>query len=91
MALSEAERTDLYTGLVEVFGPARAEIMMTAYKMHDLDEVATKGDISLVRQEVSALTAAVDRIDTKLDRLIFILIAGLFGIIATLIGVGLLN
>lgn len=79
MALSEAERTDLYTGLVEVFGPTRAEIMMSAYKLHDLDEVATKGDLADLRAEIKS----------DFVRLSFILVAGCLGIIATLIGVGL--
>ena len=54
MAISEAQRTDLYTGLVEVFGPTRAEIMMSAYKLHDLDEVATKRDLAEFRAESRA-------------------------------------
>lgn len=72
-----------------MFGTKRAETLMSALRTNDVDEVATKSDIALVRQEVSALSASVGRIDAKLDRLIFILIAGLFGVIATLISIGI--
>ncbi len=73
---------------------------MSAIPLHDLDQVATKGDIALLRAElqsdmyalsakVEGLTAVAARADAKLDRLVFVLIAGLFAVIATLIGVGL--
>ena len=73
---------------------------MNAIPLHDLDEVATKGDLALLRSEVhgdlkllatdlDGLKAVAARIDTKLDRLVFILVAGLFAVVATLIGVGL--
>ena len=79
MSLSEAERADLYTGLVEVFGPTRAEIMMSAYKLHDLDEVATKRDLAELRAEFKS----------DFTKLSFILVGGFLGVIATLIGVGI--
>lgn len=46
MPISEAARSDLYTGLSEVLGPERAETLMSAIPRYDLDEVATKGDIA---------------------------------------------
>jgi hypothetical protein len=42
-----------------------------------------------LRSEFGALTVVVGRIDQKLDRLILVLMAGLFAVIATLVGVGL--
>lgn len=100
MAISEAARNDLYTGLAEVLGPERTETLMSAIPLHDLDEVATKSDIALLRAELGTeigslrsdfrpLSESVQNLEKKLDRLIFILIAGLFAVIATLIGVGL--
>lgn len=55
MAISEAARSDLYTGLSEVIGPERAETLMSAIPLHDLDEVATKADIALVRSEMAEM------------------------------------
>lgn len=102
MAISEAERSDLYTGLVEVLGPRRAEIMMTVYRIHESDEFATKGDMAELRADfadlradfadlrsefkvlsgqVGSLAASVARIDAKLDRFIFILVAGLLALV----------
>jgi hypothetical protein len=100
MPISEAARNDLYTGLSEVLGPKRAETLMSVIRLQDLDEVATKRDIAELRAELKAeiaplivghdsLSASVGRLEQKLDRLIFVLIAGLFAVIATLIGVGL--
>lgn len=52
MAISEAARSDLYTGLRDVLGPGRAETLMSAIPLHDLDEVATKRDIAARRAQV---------------------------------------
>ena len=54
MAISEAARSDLYTGLVEVLGPDRAETLMSAIPLYDLDEVATKGDLQVLKAELRA-------------------------------------
>lgn len=90
MPISEAERADLYTGLSEVVGQRRAEILMSA--IADLDMVATKGDIVELRSELKVEIAEL-RAEFKADfaRLSFVLVAGFLGIIATLIGVGILN
>ena len=52
MAISEAARHDLYTGLSELLGPERTETLMSALPIYDLDEVATKGDIAELRAEI---------------------------------------
>jgi hypothetical protein len=52
VAISEAARSDLYTGLVQVLGPKRAEILMSAIPLHDLDEVATKRDLQVLKAEL---------------------------------------
>lgn len=57
MAISEGARSDLYTALREVIGPKRAETLMSAIPLHDLDEVATKGDLSEVAAELRAQIA----------------------------------
>lgn len=54
MAISEAARSDLYTGLVEVLGPDRAETLMSAIPLYDLDEVATKRDLQVLKGELRA-------------------------------------
>ena len=55
MAISEAQRSDLYTGLSEMLGSRRAEILMGAIPLHDLDEVATKGDLAVLRAEMAEM------------------------------------
>lgn len=52
MAISEAARSDLYTGLRDVLGPERAETLMSAIPLHDFDEVATKADLAILRAEL---------------------------------------
>jgi hypothetical protein len=54
MAISEAARNDLYNGLRDVLGPERAETLMSAVPLHDLDEVATKGDLAQLRTDLRA-------------------------------------
>lgn len=54
MAISEAARSDLYTGLVEVLGPDRAETLMSAIPLYDLDKVATKRDLQVLKGELRA-------------------------------------
>jgi hypothetical protein len=46
-----------------------------------------RGDLTVVSARLDALEARMDRIEAKVDRLTLILITGLFGIIATLIGI----
>ena len=55
MSISEAARSDLYTGLRDVLGPERAETPMSAIPLHDLDEVATKRDIAELRTDMAEL------------------------------------
>jgi hypothetical protein len=50
MAISEAARSD--HGLRDLLGDERAETLMSAIPLHDLDEVATKGDIAELRAEM---------------------------------------
>jgi len=52
MAMSAAEHSDLYTGLTEVLGESRAEVLMRAIPLHDLDQVATKRDLEVMRLEM---------------------------------------
>lgn len=54
MPISEAARSDLYTGLAEVLGPDRAEALMAQLPRLDPTEVATKSDLA----ELSAGLAA---------------------------------
>lgn len=59
MPISEAARSDLYTGLSEVIGPERAETLMNAIPLHDLDEVATRGDIAMVKGYIALIKADI--------------------------------
>lgn len=63
MAISEAARHDLYTGLRDVIGPERAETLMSALPLHDLDEVVTKADL---RAEAAGLRAEIAELRTDL-------------------------
>lgn len=52
MAISEAARSDLHSGLRDVLGPERTETLMSAIAWHEIDEVATKGDLQRAVAEV---------------------------------------
>ena len=65
MAISEAQRAELYTGLVEVLGSARAEILMNQLPKFDPAEVATKSDFAAVRSDFDDLRS--DFMDLRTD------------------------
>lgn len=69
MAISEAARRDLYTGLTEVLGPERAETLMSALPILDFTEVATKGDMVALGVRLDRVEERLDRVDEKVDRL----------------------
>ncbi len=100
MAISEAARLDLYTGLRDVIGPERAETLMSAIPLHDLDEVVTKADL---RAELAKLRTEVRTglasLETKLDaqqaalyrHLNRLVVAVLVSIVGAMFGVGILT
>jgi len=61
MAISEAARSDLYTGLRDVLGSERAETLMSAIPLHELDEMATEGDIAELKGDIAGLRADFKR------------------------------
>ena len=84
MPLSEAARADLYNGLADVLGPERAETLMTQLPRFDTSEVATRSDLRELRAELKGDMAAIH---TRLDRMFLALVAGLFAIVAAMLGV----
>lgn len=60
-SISEAARSDLYTGLSELLGQERAEILMSAISLRDFDQVANKGDLfesrAALERDISGLRA----------------------------------
>lgn len=100
MAISEAARHDLYTGLRDVIGPERAETLMSAIPLHDLDEVVTKADL---RAEIAELRTEMRtgfaNLDAKIEaqqaamyrHLNRFLAAVLVSIVGAVLGVGILS
>ena len=111
MAISEAARADLYTGLSEVLGRDRAETLMAYLPTFDPTDIATRADIENLRQEMNRRFEQVDQrfeqidrrfeqvdqrfeqidrrfaaVNGRLDRLFQTLVAGLFVIIAAMVG-----
>jgi hypothetical protein len=75
-AMSETDRSDLYTGPSEVLGPDRAEVLMAQLPRFDPAEVATRSDLAAQRSDFAALRSdftglrsdfAELRSDTRLD------------------------
>lgn len=66
MAISEPARSDLHTGLSQLLGPERAETLMRATPLHDLDQVATKGDVSIMASDLRSEMADI-RSELKTD------------------------
>jgi hypothetical protein len=84
MVASEADRHDLYTGLVEVIGETRADTLMTYLPTHAPSELATRSDLEAL---ATRMDARFDRMDARFDRLFVTVVGGLFVIVAAMAGV----
>jgi hypothetical protein len=69
MAISEASRKDLYTGLAGAIGPANAEVLMSVLPFYELDEIATKSDIALLKADIALLDARISRLEAEMIEL----------------------
>jgi hypothetical protein len=91
---SEAERLDLYNALNELLGLERAEKLMASVPTLDISSLATKADLKVLEVRMDALDArmtsleaAVIGLGVRLDRMYLTLVAGLFVIVASMVGV----
>jgi len=87
MQISEAARADLYHGLVELLGEDRAETLMTHMPRYEPADVATKSDITELKSEIGELKVGLAAVNTRLDRLFLVLVAGLVAFIAAMASV----
>ena len=87
MQISEAARADLYHGLVELLGEDRAETLMTHLPRYEPADVATKSDITELKSEIGELNVGLAAVNTRLDRLFLVLVAGLVAFIAAMASV----
>jgi hypothetical protein len=87
IVVSEAERLDLYNGMAELLGPERAEMFMSAFPTVDISELATKADLAALDARMGALEAAMLNLGLRLDRMFQTMVAGLFVIVAAMVGV----
>lgn len=55
MAISESARADIHNVLSDVIGSDRAETLMSAIRLHDLDAIATKGDLAVLKGDLAVL------------------------------------
>jgi hypothetical protein len=90
--LSEAERLDLYNGMAELLGPQRSEKFMSALSTIDISQLTTRMDVLEARMDaldarMGALEAAMLNLGLRLDRLFQTLVAGLFVIVAAMVGI----
>lgn len=94
MAISESARHDLYNGLAEPLSAERAETMMTYLPSYDPTEVATQNSVVDMRSELKEeirelrveMRAGFDSLGKRSDRVLLTLVAGLFVIVASTIG-----
>src|SRR5437899_8215387 len=55
--VTDAQRLDLYHGLVEMLGPKRADVLMQMVPGAGWSDVARRSDIDLLRSEIGSLRA----------------------------------
>ncbi len=68
MAISEAARADLYTGLAELLGRDRAETLMAYLPTFEPTDVATKADLAELRDLLELRFGMIDRRLESIDR-----------------------
>jgi hypothetical protein len=88
---SEAARHDLYTGLVELLGPQRAETFMTALPSYDISDLVTKAEfragIAELRAEFkSDLQEGLASVNQRIDRLFLAMMSGFVVTVGTTVG-----
>ena len=59
---------------------------MSALPLYELDEVATKGDIARLGTRIDSLSASLDGLTARVDKLIFGTFAGLVAVLVATIG-----
>ena len=94
MAVSEARRRDLYTGLDELLGTDRADTLMAYLPAYETIEVATKDDIGRIEDRLdrieNRLEGGLEAVNQRLDRFFLTQSAGLIAMVGTLIAALLL-
>jgi hypothetical protein len=86
VAASETARLDLYNGLTELLGSDRAETLMAALPIAEISDLATKADLALLGSRMDRLEGAMVGLGSRMDRLFLTLTAGLFVIVAAMVG-----
>lgn len=70
MTISDADRRNLYTGLEEILGPVRAEVLMEHLPPVGWADVATKGDLDGLEERLnSRMHLAGEEVAGKIDTL----------------------
>jgi len=83
MTTAEARRHDLYNGLAEFLEEDRADTLMAYLPSQESSDLATRADFDTLSHR--NLTARLDAVNHRLDRIVLTLAAGLIAIVATLI------
>jgi hypothetical protein len=95
-AVSEADRHQLYTGLVELLGESRASTLMAYLPTYDPSEVAQRltaieTRLAVVESGITGLrsdtTALATEMHTRFTQVMLTVIAGFFVVVAGLVGV----
>ena len=73
MAANDAARHALYSRLEDVLGRDHADTLMTHLPRDRSDDVATKGDLAVIREDIARLEARFearfDRLEERMDRM----------------------
>lgn len=93
MAVSDAARADLYTGLVETLGESRANTLMSLSHEHDHSQLVTKTDLQLFKVELKSelgaelgaqIRALGDSLNARIDRLFHLVVVVMLAVLAAM-------
>jgi hypothetical protein len=96
MTSPEAARHDLYTVLIEVLGPERAETLMAVLPAYDISQLVTKEEFRAGLAELRAefkcdLQQGLASVNQRIDRLFLAWLAGQAVTLAAIIGLAFLH
>lgn len=79
MTSSEARRHDPHSEVAGILGPELAETLMSYLPTEENTNLATKRDLD--DEALATLTARMDKLDARLDRILLAIIATLIAVI----------
>lgn len=102
MTTSESRRLDLYNGLQELLGTDRATYLMAHLMPAEMPDLLTRREFDAAMSEIKGALAGLDQkfdrledkleaVNKRIDRVLLVVVSGMFVLVAAIISSGLLS